>query len=120
MPRREGMERRDLLAKNGNIFRVQGESLDRVAKKSVKVLVVGNPANTNALICCKSAPTIPDSQFTCLTQLDENRARAILATKLQVLVHQIKNVIIWGNHSSTQVCGILFFFNKGIQKIITN
>lgn len=102
MPRREGMERSDLLSKNGSIFRVQGESLDRVARKNVKVLVVGNPANTNALICCKSAPTIPDRQFSCLTQLDENRARAILASKLDVLPIQVKNVIIWGNHSSTQ------------------
>eukprot|EP00037_Helgoeca_nana_P007853 m.70885 g.70885 ORF g.70885 m.70885 type:complete len:374 (+) comp18561_c0_seq1:284-1405(+) len=102
MPRREGMERADLLSKNGFIFRVQGESLDRVAKKTVKVLVVGNPANTNAYICCKSAPTIPDIQFTCLTMLDENRAKAQLARKLEVLPSQIKNVIIWGNHSATQ------------------
>mmetsp|Transcript_8623 Transcript_8623/g.25830 ORF Transcript_8623/g.25830 Transcript_8623/m.25830 type:complete len:377 (+) Transcript_8623:114-1244(+) len=102
MPRREGMERADLLEKNGFIFRVQGESIDRVAKKTVKVLVVGNPANTNAYICCKSAPTIADSQFTCLTMLDENRAKAELARQLKVLPSQIKNVIIWGNHSTTQ------------------
>eukprot|EP00038_Savillea_parva_P017282 m.19679 g.19679 ORF g.19679 m.19679 type:complete len:374 (-) comp3714_c0_seq1:240-1361(-) len=102
MPRREGMERADLLEKNGFIFRVQGESIDRVAKKSVKVLVVGNPANTNAYICSKSAPSIPKTQFTCLTMLDENRAKAQLARKLEVMPSQIKNVIIWGNHSTTQ------------------
>lgn len=102
MPRREGMERADLLSKNGVIFKVQGESIDRVAKKTVKVLVVGNPANTNAYICSKFAPSIPDSQFTSLSLLDENRAKAQLAKKLQVLPTQIHNVIIWGNHSATQ------------------
>lgn len=102
MPRRAGMERRDLLKMNGLIFRIHGESLNRVAKKSVKVLVVGNPANTNALICSKFAPTIPKSQFTSLTQLDQNRAQAQIAMKLGVKPTQIKNIIIWGNHSSTQ------------------
>ena len=74
MPRREGMERSDLLAKNIKIFQAQGASINRVAKKSVKVLVVGNPANTNALICSRFAPTIPKSQFTSLTQLDQVRS----------------------------------------------
>jgi malate dehydrogenase len=102
MPRREGMERRDLLEKNGNIFKVQGTALNKVAKKSVKVLVVGNPANTNALICSRFAPSIPKSQFTSLTQLDQNRAQAQIAQKLGVRPPQVKNVIIWGNHSATQ------------------
>jgi len=102
MPRREGMERADLLSSNGAIFKIQGESIDRVSKKSVKVLVVGNPANTNAYICAKSAPTIADSQFTSLTMLDENRAKAQLAARLDVLPSQVRNVIIWGNHSATQ------------------
>jgi len=102
MPRREGQQRADLLAKNGAIFQVQGAALDRVAKKSVKVLIVGNPANTNALICMKSAPTLSSSQFSCLTYLDQNRAVALVAQKLQVLPPQINNVIIWGNHSCTQ------------------
>lgn len=102
MPRREGMERRDLLEKNGMIFKIQGASLNRVAKKSVKVLVVGNPANTNALIASRFAPSIPPSQFTSLTQLDQNRAQAQIAQKLGIRPPMIKNVIIWGNHSSTQ------------------
>jgi len=79
MPRREGMERSDLLAKNIKIFQAQGASINRVAKKSVKVLVVGNPANTNALICSRFAPTIPKSQFTSLTQLDQVWAEHVTA-----------------------------------------
>eukprot|EP00039_Didymoeca_costata_P028452 m.21098 g.21098 ORF g.21098 m.21098 type:complete len:343 (+) comp7031_c0_seq1:422-1450(+) len=102
MPRREGMERGDLLAKNGKIFMAQGDSLDRVAKKSVKVLVVGNPANTNALIASRFAPSIPSSQFTALTQLDQNRATAQIAMKLGVKPNRVKNIVIWGNHSTTQ------------------
>eukprot|EP00040_Diaphanoeca_grandis_P025267 m.139760 g.139760 ORF g.139760 m.139760 type:complete len:343 (+) comp30077_c0_seq1:466-1494(+) len=102
MPRREGQQRSDLLQSNGNIFRVQGASLDRVAKKNVKVLVVGNPANTNALICSRSAPSLDNRQFTCMTHLDQNRAKACLAKKIGVSPTQIENVIIWGNHSTTQ------------------
>lgn len=102
MPRREGQQRADLLCKNGRIFKIQGASLDRVAKKTVKVLVVGNPANTNALICMKAAPSLLSNQFSCLTFLDQNRATNALATKIGVLPNQIKNVIIWGNHSCTQ------------------
>lgn len=102
MPRREGMERRDLLAKNGRIFMVQGSSIDRVAKKSVKVLVVGNPANTNTLIASRFAPSIPKSQFTALTQLDQNRACAQVAMKVGCRPDQVKNIVIWGNHSTTQ------------------
>lgn len=102
MPRREGMERKDLLAANVKIFKVQGEALDQVAKKSVKVLVVGNPANTNALICSHYAPSIPKENFSAMTRLDQNRAMAQLAAKAGVGIGDVKNVIIWGNHSSTQ------------------
>lgn len=76
MPRRDGMERKDLLAANIKIFKSQGAALDSVAKKTVKVVVVGNPANTNALICSKYAPSIPKENFSCLTRLDQNRAQA--------------------------------------------
>ena len=102
MPRREGMERKDLLAANVKIFKVQGQALDKYAKKSVRVLVVGNPANTNALICSHYAPSIPKENFSAMTRLDQNRASAQLANKLGVKVEAVKNVVIWGNHSSTQ------------------
>merc|ERR1712121_483331 len=102
MPRKEGMERKDLLAANVKIFKVQGEALDKHAKKSVKVLVVGNPANTNALICSHYAPSIPKENFSAMTRLDQNRAAAQLAAKLGQPISAIKKVTIWGNHSSTQ------------------
>nr|AAY63987.1 cytosolic malate dehydrogenase [Lysiphlebus testaceipes] len=102
MPRKEGMERKDLLSANVKIFKVQGEALDKFARKDVKVLVVGNPANTNALICSHYAPSIPKENFTAMTRLDQNRAQAVLASRLGVQVDKVKNVIIWGNHSSTQ------------------
>lgn len=102
MPRKEGMERKDLLAANAKIFEAQGLALEKVAKKSVKILVVGNPANTNAWITAKFAPSIPREQFTCLTQLDQNRAAAQIAQRLHCSPVQVKNVIIWGNHSATQ------------------
>merc|ERR1712128_160629 len=102
MPRKEGMERKDLLAANVKIFKVQGEAMDKHAKKSVKVLVVGNPANANALICSHYAPSIPKENFSAMTRLDQNRAAAQLANKAGVGVADVKNVIIWGNHSSTQ------------------
>jgi len=102
MPRREGMERKDLLAANVRIFKSQGMALDKYAKKSVKVLVVGNPANTNCLIASKNAPSIPKENFTCLTRLDHNRAKAQVALKLNLTANNVKKVIIWGNHSSTQ------------------
>lgn len=103
MPRKEGMERKDLLSANVKIFKVQGEALDKHAKKTVKVLVVGNPANTNALICSRYAPSIPRENFTAMTRLDQNRGRAQIAERLKVNVGQVNNVIIWGNHSATQV-----------------
>ncbi|XP_017939907.2 LOW QUALITY PROTEIN: malate dehydrogenase, cytoplasmic [Manacus vitellinus] len=102
MPRREGMERKDLLKANVKIFKSQGAALDKYAKKSVKVVVVGNPANTNCLIASKSAPSIPKENFSCLTRLDHNRAKSQIALKLGVTANDVKNVIIWGNHSSTQ------------------
>ncbi|MBZ3875475.1 Malate dehydrogenase, cytoplasmic, partial [Sciurus carolinensis] len=102
MPRREGMERKDLLKANVKIFKSQGAALEKYAKKSVKVIVVGNPANTNCLTASKSAPSIPKENFSCLTRLDHNRAKSQIALKLGVTADDVKNVIIWGNHSSTQ------------------
>uniref|UniRef100_A0A2K6G438 Malate dehydrogenase n=1 Tax=Propithecus coquereli TaxID=379532 RepID=A0A2K6G438_PROCO len=102
MPRREGMERKDLLKANVKIFKSQGTALEKYAKKSVKVIVVGNPANTNCLTASKSAPSIPKENFSCLTRLDHNRAKSQIALKLGVTADDVKNVIIWGNHSSTQ------------------
>ncbi|CAI8028636.1 Malate dehydrogenase, cytoplasmic [Geodia barretti] len=102
MPRREGMLRKDLLTANAKIFRSQGLSLDKFAKKTVKVVVVGNPANTNAMICSHFAPSIPKENFTALTRLDHNRAKAQIATRIGVRSDAVKNVVIWGNHSSTQ------------------
>lgn len=102
MPRKQGMERKDLLSANVTIFKVQGEALDKYAKKDVKVLVVGNPANTNALVCSKYAPSIPKENFTAMTRLDQNRAQSQIAAKAGVPVAAVSNVIIWGNHSSTQ------------------
>ncbi|RXM28925.1 Malate dehydrogenase, cytoplasmic [Acipenser ruthenus] len=102
MPRKEGMERKDLLKANVKIFKSQGSALDKYAKKTVKVLVVGNPANTNCLIASKSAPSIPKENFSCLTRLDHNRARSQLAIRVGVPADNVKDVIIWGNHSSTQ------------------
>lgn len=102
MPRKEGMERKDLLAANVKIFKSQGEALDKFAKKDVKILIVGNPANTNALICSRYAPTIPRENFTAMTRLDQNRAQAQIAARVGVPVANVSNVIIWGNHSSTQ------------------
>lgn len=102
MPRREGMERKDLLKANVRIFKQQGEALDQYAKKTVKVVVVGNPANTNAYICKMYAKSIPPENFTCLTRLDQNRAQSQVAARLGVSAQEVHNVIIWGNHSSTQ------------------
>ncbi|KAL3068053.1 hypothetical protein niasHT_038043 [Heterodera trifolii] len=105
MPRKEGMERKDLLAANVRIFKSQGEALAKFSKPTVKVLVVGNPANTNALICAKyAASKIPAKNFSAMTRLDHNRAMAQVAQKCAdgTTVGMVKNVIIWGNHSSTQ------------------
>ena len=101
-PRGPGMERKDLLLANKQIFVDQGAALDKVAKKTVKVCVVGNPANTNALICCKSAPSIPAENFTALTRLDQNRSYSQIAAHYKVSISALKNIFVWGNHSQTQ------------------
>ncbi|SMB95499.1 malate dehydrogenase [Deinococcus hopiensis] len=102
MPRKAGMERGDLLGANGGIFKPQGEALNAVASRDVKVLVVGNPANTNALIAQQNAPDLDPKQFTAMVRLDHNRAISQLAEKTGQPVGAIKNLTIWGNHSSTQ------------------
>jgi malate dehydrogenase len=101
-PRSKGMERKDLLEANGAIFTVQGKALSDNAADGVKVLVVGNPANTNCLIAMNNAPNIPDAQFTAMTRLDHNRAKAQLAAKAGVPVTSVTKMTIWGNHSATQ------------------
>ncbi|MGW3962750.1 malate dehydrogenase [Amycolatopsis sp. NPDC005003] len=101
-PRSKGMERGDLLEANGGIFKPQGEAINAGAADDIKVLVVGNPANTNALIARSHAPDVPADRFTAMTRLDHNRALAQLAKKLGVPVTELKKVAIWGNHSATQ------------------
>jgi len=98
-PRTKGMERADLLAANGQIFKPQGAALNEVAADGVKVLVVGNPANTNALILASNAPDIPATQITAMTRLDQNRAVALLAQKLDIPVEEVEDLVVWGNHS---------------------
>ena len=100
-PRGPGMERKDLLSANAQIFTAQGKALNAVAKKTVKVLVVGNPANTNAYIAMKSAPDIPAKNFTAMLRLDHNRALSQLANKLNKPVADIEKLVVWGNHSPT-------------------
>ncbi|WP_298321637.1 malate dehydrogenase [Haloactinopolyspora sp.] len=101
-PRTKGMERGDLLEANGGIFKPQGEAINAGAADDVRVLVVGNPANTNALIARSHAPDVPADRFTAMTRLDHNRALSQLATKLDVSVTDIAKLTIWGNHSATQ------------------
>ncbi len=101
-PRGPGMERKDLLEANAAIFSVQGKALNDNASKDVKVLVVGNPANTNALIAQRNAPDLDPRNFTAMTRLDQNRAMTQIAQKLDKDVTEVTNMIIWGNHSSTQ------------------
>src|SRR3954454_15679435 len=101
-PRSKGMERADLLEANGAIFKPQGEAIHAGAADDGRLLVVGNPANTNALIAMSNAPDVPRERFTAMTRLDENRAVSMLAKKLGVTVSDITNMTIWGNHSSTQ------------------
>jgi len=102
MPRRDGMERADLLEANGGIFGPQGKAMNDNASKDIKVLVVGNPANTNALIAMHSAPDIDNKNFTAMTRLDHNRAMTQVAQKTDTSVNDIKKMTIWGNHSATQ------------------
>ncbi|KAL7083352.1 hypothetical protein ACP275_14G156000 [Erythranthe tilingii] len=101
-PRKEGMERKDVMSKNVSIYKAQASALEKHAAPDCKVLVVANPANTNALILKEFAPSIPDKNITCLTRLDHNRALGQISEKLNVHVGDVRNVIIWGNHSSTQ------------------
>ena len=101
-PRGPGMERKDLLEANAAIFGVQGKAINTVASRDIKVLVVGNPANTNALITQRNAPDIDPRQFTAMTRLDHNRAKTQLAEKTDTTINDIRNMTIWGNHSATQ------------------
>jgi malate dehydrogenase len=101
-PRTKGMERSDLLEANGGIFKPQGEAINAGAADDVRVLVVGNPANTNCLIAMSNAPDVPRERFNAMTRLDHNRAIAQLANKLSVQVSEVTNMAIWGNHSTTQ------------------
>ncbi|WP_235486940.1 malate dehydrogenase, partial [Frankia sp. AvcI1] len=101
-PRTKGMERGDLLSANGGIFKPQGEAINSGAAEDIRVLVVGNPANTNALIAQTHAPDVPAERFTAMTRLDHNRAIAQLAKKLGVPSAEIRKITIWGNHSATQ------------------
>ncbi len=101
-PRSKGMERKDLLEANGAIFTVQGKALSDNAAADVRILVVGNPANTNSLIAMNNAPNIPNERFTAMTRLDHNRAMAQLATRTGTTVNDITKMTIWGNHSATQ------------------
>ena len=102
MPRGPGMERADLLEANAKIFTHQGSAINNSANKDAKILVVGNPANTNALIASSNAPNIDPSNFSAMTRLDHNRAKSYLAKKIEVTSTEIKKMIIWGNHSATQ------------------
>ena len=102
MPRKAGMERGDLLSANGGIFKPQGRAINDHAADDIRVLVVGNPANTNAFIAASNAPDVPKTRFTAMTRLDHNRAIAQLAKKTGAAVSDISNLTIWGNHSATQ------------------
>jgi malate dehydrogenase len=112
VPRKAGMERKDLLGINGKIFIGQGQAIQRNAANDVRVLVVGNPCNTNCLIAMNNAPKIPRERFFAMTRLDENRAKSQLAQKAGVEVAEVTNLAIWGNHSSTQYPD---FYNARIQ-----
>ncbi len=116
-PRGPGMERKDLLSANGAIFAPQGQALNAHAKRDVKVLVVGNPANTNALIAQSNAPDLDPSSFSAMMRLDHNRAKAQLADKTHAHVNDVKRMIIWGNHSSTQYPDIHHATVKGQRAI---
>ena len=121
-PRSKGMERKDLLNDNAKIFVGQGKALHSVAEKDVKVLVVGNPCNTNCLIAMHHAPKIPKNQFFAMTRLDENRARFQIAKKAGVAIRDVCPMIVWGNHSSTQVPDFVNARIKGktVPEVITD
>ena len=107
-PRGPGMERKDLLLENAKIFIAQGKALDAVASRDVMVLVVGNPANTNAYIAMKSAPSLPKKNFTAMMRLDHNRALSQIASKIGKPVDAIDKLIVWGNHSPTMYADYRF------------
>jgi malate dehydrogenase len=113
MPRKDGMERADLLGANGGIFKPQGQALSASAKRDVKVLVVGNPANTNALIAQQNAKDLDPGRFTAMTRLDHNRAISQLAAKAGVHGTDVTNMTIWGNHSATQYPDVFHAKVKG-------
>ncbi len=119
-PRGPGMERKDLLTANAQIFTAQGKALGETAKRSVKVLVVGNPANTNAYIAMKSAPSLPKSSFTAMMRLDHNRALSQLAAKTGRPVSSIEKLIVWGNHSPTMYPDVRFMTIDGKAPTIDN
>ena len=102
-PRMKGMERKDLLKDNGKIFKPQGKAINEVASKKIRVLVVGNPANTNALITLHNAPSIDPKQFTSMMRLDHDRSLAQVANKYNTNITEVKKIAVWGNHSNTQV-----------------
>jgi malate dehydrogenase len=112
-PRGPGMERKDLLLANAQIFSAQGKAMNEVADRNIKVLVVGNPANTNSLIARANAPDLNPRNFTAMTRLDHNRAKSQLAKKAGVTVNDITNLTIWGNHSATQYPDIFHAKIKG-------
>lgn len=116
-PRQAGMERGDLLKENSKIFIDQGRAISQVAKSSVKVLVIGNPCNTNALIAMHNAPNLSRKNFFAMTRLDENRAKAFLASKASVSVKEVSRIAIWGNHSSTQAPDYKHALIKGNEAI---
>ncbi|CAI5730309.1 unnamed protein product [Peronospora destructor] len=114
-PRQQGMQRKDLIAKNVTIFQAQGQALDQYASRKVQVLVVANPANTNCLIAMNNAPSLPRQNFTALTRLDHERLRSFLVEKVnenlegdKITSKQVKKVVIWGNHSSTQIPDVTY------------
>ena len=113
-PRSKGMERKDLLEANGAIFTVQGQAIDAVAKRTCKILVVGNPANTNAYIAMKSAPGMPKKNFTAMLRLDHNRALSQLAAKTGKAVNSIERLAVWGNHSPTMYADYRFATVDGL------
>ncbi|MCD6026926.1 MAG: malate dehydrogenase [Solimicrobium sp.] len=121
-PRGPGMERKDLLEANAQIFTVQGKALDAVAKRTVKVLVVGNPANTNAYIAMKSAPNLPAKNFTSMMRLDHNRALSQIATKIGKPVTSIEKICVWGNHSPSMYADYRFATADGeaVKDMITD
>ncbi|WP_295977387.1 malate dehydrogenase [uncultured Variovorax sp.] len=121
-PRGPGMERADLLAANAQIFTAQGKALDQVASRDVKVLVVGNPANTNAYIAMKSAPSLPRENFTAMLRLDHNRAASQIAAKTGTAVGDIEKLTVWGNHSPTMYADYRFatVAGKGVKDLIND